>query len=200
MFPGTLREDWVGGCWRRMGAGWEDRLIGEEHGGPTTPSRWAGPALDTPGGTSPDRVSACERPVPTANPAGRGLRRASSRRQVWKPCGQGRACQQLGAEWLRLAGWRFRERPRRRWAGHSPRRGWCGRGWRRLRPRPALAVSPGGQVAAGLAGTGCPRAPPPWVSARLWARDSGQHVLGRSGHERWVAFEHRYQTVLESRR
>lgn len=102
---------------------------------------------------------------------------------------------------------RFRESPRRpqrqppRWAP-APDEARVGGADALLRPRPSgPSWSPlGVRSPRAWLGQVVPVPHPPWVSARLWARDSGQHVLGRSGSERRATFEHRYQTVLESSR
>lgn len=109
-------------------------------------------------------------------------------------------------QWLRLAGCRCRASPPspsgHHSAGHGPpTRLACVRGRALSAPasRPAWSLlgvrSPWARL-----GQVVPVPHPPWVSARLGARDSGQHVLGPLPAARWVTFEHRYQTVLESSR
>lgn len=163
MFPVTPREDWWGELEEVGGHGGEPSSSGE--------SRWAGPRTWThlsslrprgPRGHQPDRVSACERPVPTADQQA-GPQEGQLPRTSVESRGQRPAWRTGGRPASARDGVAVTGRPPIPGASSAPpcwARGWCGRGWRRLCPHPALLVSPGGQVAAGLAGTGCPRAPP----------------------------------------
>lgn len=209
MFPVLPVTLW--GWWRTGGQGDRPRrgIHGGHHPQPVgrggAPGRTCPPCV--PGGTrarGPDSVGA-ERGQCPLRTQQTGARGASSRgrvrkpRRTWTCVVDGRAaCRQLWTQWLRLAGRRCRPTTA---PGTAPTRLACGRGW--------TPSAPASQPAWSLLGARSPRARlgqvvpvphPPWVSAWLRARDSGQRVLGPLAAARWVTFEHRYQTVLESSR